>query len=89
MTRAAQQIQDRYDALMFASSADAAREAAHQLVQAVLGEKADSLSLQEALRQTCRKIRPSADPREQQRFENEFIELALAPTGGNSHKIAA
>ena len=88
MTRADQVIQDHYDALMFAKSTESARQAAHALIQAVLGDDANGLSFQEALRQTCRKIRPSADPREQQRFENEFIELALAPTGG-AHSIAA
>lgn len=88
MTREAQLIQQRYDALMFAKSQDEARKAAHALAQAVLGEDAGGLSLQESLRRTCQKIRPSADPREQQRFENEFIELATAPTGC-SHTIAA
>jgi hypothetical protein len=89
MTRAAQQIQERYDALMFAKSTGAAKKAARQLVELVLGEEAAHLPLQEGLRQTCRRIRPSADPREQQRYENEFIELATAPTGGHSHSVAA
>lgn len=88
MTRAAQAIQDRYDDLMFAKTTDGARKAAHALAQAVLGEQVDGLSLEEALRRTCRQLRPSQDPREQIRFENEFIELAFAPTGA-SHSAAA
>ncbi len=89
MTRAEQKIQDLYDALMFAKSHNAARKSAYALIQNVLGEEAAELSFEEALRRTCRRIRPSQDPREQQRFENEFLELALAPTGGNSHRVAA
>lgn len=88
MTREAQAIQEVYDALMFARSPGDARKAGVALAQAVLGEEASGLSLQEALRRTCRKLRPSADIREQQRFENEFIELAIAPTGA-SHSAAA
>jgi hypothetical protein len=88
MTREAQAIQELYDNLMFARSAEYARKAASALAQAVLGEEADGLALQEAMRRTCRKLRPSVDPREQQRFENEFIELAIAPTGA-SHTVAA
>jgi hypothetical protein len=79
MTRAAQNIQDRYEAMMFAKSAEAARKAAYEFTQAVLGEKASQLSLQEALRETCRRLRPSSDPKEQQRFENELIELGIWP----------
>ena len=89
MTRAAQRTQECYDALMFAKSQETARRAAYALIENVLGTDAASLSFEEALRRTCRRIRPSHDPREQQRFENEFLELALAPTGGNSHTIAA
>jgi hypothetical protein len=88
MTRTSQLTQDRYDALMFAKSTEEARKAAYALVQTVLGDAATGLSFEESLRRTCRKIRPSADPREQLRFENEFIELAIAPTGG-SHRVAA
>ena len=87
MTRAAQQIQERYDSLMFAKSPESARSYAKELVHLVLGERASQLSLQEAMRETCRLIRPSADPREQVRFENEFIELAIWPQ--NSQSIAA
>lgn len=88
MTREAQMIQEKYDALMFAKNRDQARKAAQALIQAVLADEANGLSLQEALRRTCRKIRPAADPSEQQRFENEFIELAVAPTSG-SRSVAA
>jgi hypothetical protein len=88
MTHAAQAIEDRYDALMFAKSPEEARKMAYALAQAVLGEQANGLAFEEALRRTCRKLRPSADPREQLRFENEFIELAIAPTCG-LHKVAA
>lgn len=87
MTRAAQQIQERYDALMFAKTPDSARTLGKELVQLVLGERASELSLQEAMRETCRLIRPSADPREQVRYENEFIELAIWPQ--NSQSMAA
>jgi hypothetical protein len=87
MTRAAQQIQDRYDALMFAKTAGSARKAAYALIETVLGPDASQLSFQAALRECCRRIRPSSDPREQQRFENEFIELAIWP--GKSNSIAA
>ena len=89
MTRALQRIQERYDALMFAKSPEAARKAAHVLIQTVLGDRAAELSFQEALRETCRRVRPSSDPREQQRFENEFIELAIWPTNNHEHSVAA
>lgn len=82
MTREEQRTQDRYDALMFAKSAQAARNAAYALIRNVLGDEASGLTFEESLRRTCRKLRPSVDPREQIRFENEFVELALAPTGG-------
>ncbi|MBV9264898.1 MAG: hypothetical protein JO061_01895 [Acidobacteriaceae bacterium] len=77
MTRAAQKIQDQYDALMFARTPDAARKAARELVFLVLGETSEHLSLEEAVRETCRRLRPAADPREEQRFEDEMVELAL------------
>jgi hypothetical protein len=88
MTRAEQRTQDRYDALMFAKSPQAARNAAYALIRDVLGDDASGLTFEESLRRTCRKLRPSVDVREQVRFENEFIELALAPTGG-LHNVAA
>jgi hypothetical protein len=77
MTREAQLIQDRYDALMFAKNPAQAQEAARALARTVLGAQADQLSLEEAMRSCCRKLRPAADPREQARFETEFLELAL------------
>jgi len=73
--------------MMFARTPETARRAAHELVATVLGGQASGLSLQEALRECCRRIRPSGDPREQQRFENEFIELGIWP--GKSQSIAA
>lgn len=77
MTRELQLIQERYDALMFAKSPEQAHEAAWTLARTVLGGEADELSLEEAMRRCCRKIRPAADPRDEPRFETEFIELAL------------
>lgn len=87
MNRQAQIINERYEAMMFAKSSNAARKAARELVQTVLGEDAVSRPLEEALRECCRRIRPSADPREQARFESEFIELGLWPNG--SQRMAA
>ncbi len=87
MNRHAQLLNARYEAMMFAKSAEEARVAARQLVQAVLGDEALRRPLQEALRETCRRIRPSDDPREQARFESEFIELALWPKP--AHRVAA
>ena len=88
MNRAQQLINDRYEAMMFAKTPELGRKAARDLIEAVLGEEGlQSNSLEEALRQTCRKIRPSRDPREQLRFENEFVELGLWPNG--SQRIAA
>lgn len=87
MTRAEQQIHDRYEALMFAKTPEAGRKAARDLVEAVLGEEGHKLSLEEALRECCRRIRPSRDPREQLRFENEFVEMGVWP--GGSQRIAA
>lgn len=73
---------------MFAKTAEAARKSAYEFALAVLGDEASQLSLQEALRETCRRIRPSADPREQVRFENELIELGIWPAQ-NAHSVAA
>jgi hypothetical protein len=87
MDRKAQTINERYEALMFAGSSRAAQKAARELVRLVLGEEAVSRPLDETLRQVCRTIRPSKDPKEQARFESEFVELAMAP--GASHQIAA
>ena len=80
MNRATEIVNERYDALMFAKDAEGARKAARDLVKALLGEEALNQPLEEALKQCCRKLRPSADPREQARFEEEFIELGVWPT---------
>jgi hypothetical protein len=68
MNRHKQLIHDRYEALMFAKSPEAGRKAARELVQIVLGDEALSMPLEDALRECCRKLRPSKDPREQARF---------------------
>lgn len=77
MTREAQLIQERYDALMFAKTPAQAQEAARTLARTVLGAEADQLSLEEAMRRCCRIVRPAPDPRDEARFETEFVELAL------------
>lgn len=87
MNRHKQLVHDRYEALMFAKSPEAGRKAARDLVQIVLGDEAVLMPLEEALRECCRKLRPSKDPREQARFEAEFIEMGLWPDG--SQRIAA
>jgi TnpA family transposase len=87
MNRRNQIINDHYEAMMFAKSAEQARAAAQQLVKVVLGEETAAQPLEEALRETCRVLRPSHDIREQQRFEAEFIELGMWPT--TAQKMAA
>lgn len=77
MNRNALLINERYDALMFAKSPEAARRAARELARVVLGEDAVGLPLEEALRECCRELRPSQDPKEQARFEAEFVELGI------------
>jgi hypothetical protein len=93
MNRLTQLINDRYDALMFAKSPESARKAARELVRVVLGEEAIDRPLEQALRDTCRRLRPSQDPKEQARFEAEFVELAVGPNPAAqpnaSQKIAA
>jgi hypothetical protein len=89
MTRAAQKLQDRYDALIFARTPEAARKAAGELVLSVLGQRAFQVSLEQALRETCRRLRPASDPREQQRFEDELVELALGANRSQSGAVAA
>jgi hypothetical protein len=88
MNRRVQMINERYEALMFAKSPEQARAAARELIGIVLGPEALDRPLEEALRETCRQLRPSNDPREQQRFEAEFIEMGIWPQPGQ-HKIAA
>ena len=87
MNREAQLIQERYDALMFAKDPAQAQEAARTLARTVLGAEADQLSLEEAMRRCCRIVRPAPDPRDQARFETEFVELALGIF--DLHKAAA
>lgn len=79
MKRHSQLVNAKYDALMFAKSPDDARRAARELVIAVLGESAAAMPLDEALRESCRELRPSEDPKEQARFEAEFVELGIWP----------
>jgi putative hemolysin len=73
---------------MFAKSSEAARKAGRELIRVVLGEEAASRPLEQALRDCCRQLRPSKDPKEQGRFEAEFIELAIWPNS-SSQKVAA
>jgi len=87
MNRHAQFVNERYEAMMFAKSPEAARKAARELTQLVLGDEALGRPLEEALRECCRRLRPSDDPREQARFETEFVELGIWPA--NAQKIAA
>jgi hypothetical protein len=87
MNRYAQLVNARYEAMMFAKSSEEARIAARELIKTVLGDDALNGPLEEALRETCRRLRPSQDPREQARFEAEFIELGLWPKP--AHKVAA
>jgi hypothetical protein len=81
MDRNEELINTRYDALMFAQTPEAAKRAAKALIEAVLGDLSAEMPLEEGLRQVCRKIRPATDARDQARFEAEFIELAIAPSG--------
>lgn len=79
MNKRTQLINERYEALLFARTPQDGRKAAKELIKVVLGEDALKLPFEDALRQTCRRFRPSRDPREQARFEEEFLELATAP----------
>ena len=88
MDRQLQKLNVLYDSLMFAGSPAQAKKAALELIQLVLGHKADGRPFDENLRAVCRRIRPADDAREQVRFEAEFIELVTAPTSA-SHGIAA
>lgn len=87
MDRQSQMIDTRYDALIFAKSAEAARQAAVELVRVVLGEEALKRPLEETIRECCRVLRPAKDARDEARFEDEFVELAIWPR--KSEKIAA
>jgi hypothetical protein len=79
MTRHAELIHARYEAMLFAKNANEARQAAKELVRVALGDEALDLSLEEGLRECCRELRPANDPREQLRFEMEFVELGIWP----------
>ncbi len=87
MNRQAELVNNRYETMMFARSPEAARRAARELVRVVLGEDATSMPLEEALRETCKHLRPADDPKEQARFEAEFVEMGIWPD--NSQKLAA
>ncbi len=87
MNRRNQIINDHYEALMFAKTAEQARAAAQELIKLILGEDGLQKPLEEALRECCRVLRPSEDPREQQRFEAEFVELGMWPAA--ARKMAA
>lgn len=88
MNRQTQLINERYDTLMFAKSPEVARKAARELIRVVLGDEAVDLPLEQAMRECCRQLRPAQDPKEQARFEAEFIELAIWPSQP-SQKVAA
>lgn len=87
MNKRTQLINDRYEALMFAKNPEAARRAARELVKTVVGEEGLEQPLEQALRECCRVLRPSQDPREQSRFEAEFLELAFWPN--EAQRVAA
>lgn len=82
MDRNEEIITKRYDALMFARTPREAKRAARLLAHAVLGEEGIGLPLERAMKEVCRKLRPASDPRDQARFEAEFLELVYAPTNG-------
>ena len=79
MARISEVIDARYQALMFAKSAATARRAALDLIEVVLGDEAADYSLERGLRECCQVLRPAEDPKEQIRYENEFIELGIWP----------
>jgi hypothetical protein len=87
MNREIALINDRYEAMMFAKSPEAARRAALELVHVVLGDQAARRPLEESLRECCRRFRPAGDPKEQARFEAEFVEMGIWPNA--SQKLVA
>ncbi len=89
MDRNEELISKRYDALMFARNPQEAKRAARLLADAVLGEDGLGMPLERAIKEVCRKIRPATDPRDQARFEAEFLELVFAPTAGEVTTPAA
>jgi hypothetical protein len=82
MDRNEELINKRYDALMFARTPEEAKRAARLLADVVLGEEGVALPLERAMKEVCRKLRPASDPRDQARFEAEFLELVFAPAPG-------
>ncbi len=88
MDRNEELISKRYDALMFARNPEEAKHAARLLAQAVLGDESLGLPLERAMREVCRRIRPADDPKDQARFEAEFLELVFAPTNGQVSPVA-
>ena len=87
MDRNEELISKRYDALMFARNSVEAKRCAKLLADAVLGEEGLGMSLERAMKEVCRKIRPAADARDQARFEAEFLELVFSPTGEGTSGI--
>lgn len=87
MNKRTQLINDRYEALMFAKTPEAARKAGRELVRVVIGDEGLERPLEQALRDCCRVLRPSKEPKEQARFEAEFLELAFWPN--EPQKVAA
>lgn len=87
MNKRTQFINDRYETLMFAKTPDAARKAARELVRAVMGEEGLQKPLDQAMRECCKVLRPSHDPKEEARFEAEFLELAFWPN--ESQRVVA
>ena len=79
MARISEVIDARYEALLFAKSAADAKRAAVDLIHVVLGDEAVDYSLERGLRECCQILRPADDPKEQVRYENEFIELGIWP----------
>jgi hypothetical protein len=88
MDRNEEIISKRYDALMFARTPEEAKRAAKFLAEAVLGEDSLHMPLERAMKEVCRKIRPASDPRDQARFEAEFLELVFTPTGGQGAPVS-
>ena len=80
-------IETKYDALLFAKSPEAATRAAKELIQAVLGDRRKGKSLRESLKECCRVLRPAQDPKDEARFEEEFVELVYWP--GKESQAAA
>src|SRR5450432_4117297 len=80
MDRNEEIINKRYDALMFARTPQEAKRAAKLLAESVLGQDGLQLPLERAMKEVCRKLRPASDPRDQARFEAEFLEMVFAPT---------